>query len=329
METLQAMIPIRDQIPSKSYPVVTRGIIGVNILVFLYQMMQGENIERFVYLYGLVPARYSVPEVAAHFTSGEQVFALFSFMFLHGGFLHILGNMWFLHIFGDNVEDRMGSTRFLLFYLLCGWVSGFAQLWANWTSTVPTIGASGAIAGVMGAYLILFPGARIITLIPIFFIPYFIEIRAVVFLGIWFLFQFFYASLSGPEGGGGIAWWAHIGGFVFGMIAVKLFSHLPGSRIDEKLSETFTRSSTPRLQRIQPLTANDDLDLQGSVVITSKEARNGTRKMISVPGDAARRTFMVTIPPETESGTRIRLAGLGRKEGDRSGDIYLKISVEG
>jgi membrane associated rhomboid family serine protease len=323
------MIPIRDQIQSKSYPVVTRGIIGVNILVFLYQMMQGENLERFIYLYGLVPARYSVPEVAAHFTSGEQVFALFSFMFLHGGFLHILGNMWFLHIFGDNVEDRMGPIRFLLFYLLCGWVSGFAQLWANWTSTVPTIGASGAIAGVMGAYLILFPGARIITLIPIFFIPYFIEIRAVVFLGIWFLFQFFYASLSGPEGGGGIAWWAHIGGFVFGMIAVKLFSHLPGSRIDEKLSETFTRSSTPRLQRIQPLAANDDLDLQGSVVITSKEARNGTRKMISVPGDAARRTFMVTIPPETESGTRIRLAGLGRKEGDRSGDIYLKISVEG
>jgi membrane associated rhomboid family serine protease len=323
------MIPIRDQIQSKSYPVVTRGIIGVNILAFLYQMMQGENIEQFIYTYGLVPARYSVPEVAAHFTSGEQVFSLFSFMFLHGGFLHILGNMWFLHIFGDNVEDRMGSTRFLLFYLLCGWVSGFAHLWANWTSTVPTIGASGAIAGVMGAYLILFPGARIITLIPIFFIPYFIEIPAVVFLGFWFLFQFFYASMSGPEGSGGIAWWAHIGGFVFGMIAVKLFSHLPDSRIDEKLGETFARSSTPRLQRIQPLAANDDLDLQGSVVITSKEARNGTRKMISVPGDAARRTFMVTIPPETESGTRIRLAGLGRKEGEHSGDIYLKISVEG
>lgn len=323
------MIPIRDQIQSKRYPVVTRGIIGVNILVFLYQMIQGEDIERFIYLYGLVPARYSVPEVAAHFTSGEQVFALFSFMFLHGGFLHILGNIWFLHIFGDNVEDRMGPIRFLLFYLLCGWASGFAHLWANWTSTMPTIGASGAIAGVMGAYIILFPGARIITLIPLFFIPYFIEIRAFVFLGLWLLFQFFYASLSGPEGGGGIAWWAHIGGFVFGMIAVKLFSHLPGSRIDEKLSETFTRNTTPRLQRIQPLATNNDLDLQGSVVITSKEARNGTRKMINVPGDAARRTFMVTIPPETENGTRIRMAGLGRKEGERSGDIYLKISVEG
>ena len=323
------MIPIRDQIQSKSYPVVTRGIIGVNVLAFLYQMMQGENLERFISVYGLVPARYSVPEVASHFSSVEQVFALFSFMFLHGGFLHILGNMWFLHIFGDNVEERMGPTRFLLFYLLCGWASGFAHLWANWTSTVPTIGASGAIAGVMGAYLILFPGARIITLIPIFFIPYFIEIPAVVFLGIWFLFQFFYASLSGPEGGGGIAWWAHIGGFVFGMIAVKLFSHLPGSRIDEKLSETFARHSTPRLQRIATAADTEDLDLQGSVVISAKEARSGTRKMISVPGDAARRTFMVTIPPGTEDGTRIRLAGLGRKQGDHSGDIYLKISVEG
>jgi hypothetical protein len=323
------MIPIRDQIPSRSYPVVTQGIIGLNVLVFLFQMMQGENIERFIYTYGLVPARYSVPEIASHFTFGEQAFALLSFMFLHGGFFHLLGNMWSLYIFGDNVEDRMGPTRFLLFYLLCGWASGFAHLWSNWASTVPTIGASGAIAGVMGAYLILFPKARIITLIPIFFIPYFIEIPAVVFLGIWFLFQFFYASLPGPEGGGGIAWWAHIGGFVFGMIAVKLFSRLPESHIDEKLSETFARHSTPRLQRITPAADSDDLDLRGTVVITPKEARNGTRKMISVPGDAARRTFMVTIPPGTENGTRIRLAGLGRKDGGRSGDIYLKISVEG
>ena len=323
------MIPIRDQIQSRSYPVATRGIIGVNILVFLLQMTQGEDLERFIYTYGLVPARYSIPEVAAHFTSGEQVLALFSFMFLHGGFLHLLGNMWFLHIFGDNVEDRMGSTRFLLFYLLCGWASGFVQLWTNWTSAVPTIGASGAIAGVMGAYLILFPKARIITLIPILFIPYFIEIPAIIFLGIWFLFQFFYASLPGPEGGGGIAWWAHIGGFVFGMIAVKLFSRLPESRIDEKISETFARSSTPKLQRITATVDDGDLDLQGTVVITSKEARNGTRKMISVPGDATRRTFMVKIPPETENGTRIRLAGLGRKSGNRAGDIYLKISVEG
>ncbi len=323
------MIPIRDQIQSRSYPVVTQGIIGLNVLVYLFQAMHGGDMERFIYTYGLVPARYSVPAIAAHFTFAEQAFALLSFMFLHGGFFHLLGNMWSLYIFGDNVEDRMGPTRFLLFYLLCGWVSGFAHLWFNWTSTVPTIGASGAIAGVMGAYLILFPGARIITLIPIFFIPYFVEIPAVIFLGIWFLFQFFYASLPGPEGGGGIAWWAHIGGFVFGMIAVKLFSRLPESRIDEKLSQTFARSSTPKLQRITASVDDDDLDLHGSIAITPKEARNGTRKMISVPGDAARRTFMVTIPPETENGTRIRLAGLGRKGAGRTGDMYLKISVEG
>lgn len=323
------MIPIRDQILSKSYPAVTHGIIGLNVLVFLYQTMQGENLERFIYTYGLVPARYAVPEISSHFTFGEQAFALLSFMFLHGGFLHLLGNMWSLYIFGDNVEDRMGATRFLLFYLLCGWASGFAHLWSNWGSTVPTIGASGAIAGVMGAYFILFPGARIITLIPIIFIPYFVEIPAVVFLGIWLLFQFFYASLPGPEGGGGIAWWAHIGGFVFGMIAVKLFSRLPESRLDEKLHETLARHSTPRLQRIRPVSESNDLDLYGTVVITAKEARNGTRKMISVPGDAARRTFMVTIPPETENGTRIRLAGLGRTEGGRTGDVYLEIRVEG
>lgn len=323
------MIPIRDQISSKSFPVVTHGIIGLNVLVFLFQMTQGENIERFIYTYGLVPVRYSVPEIAAHFTFGEQAFALLSFMFLHGGFFHLLGNMWSLYIFGDNVEDRMGSTRYFLFYLLCGWASGFAHLWSNWGSAVPTIGASGAIAGVMGAYFILFPGARIITLIPIFFIPYFIEIPAIIFLGIWFLFQFFYASLPGTEGGGGIAWWAHIGGFIFGMITVKLFSRLPESRIDEKLSEAFARSSTPRLQYIHPAAEADDLNLHGTVVITAKEARSGTRKMISVPGDASRRAFMVTISPGTESGTRIRLAGLGRKEGNRVGDIYLEISVEG
>jgi len=217
------MIPIRDQIPSRSYPAVTHGIIGLNVLVFLYQVMQGENIERFIATYGLVPARFASPELSL----GELAFTLVSFMFLHGGILHLIGNMWSLYIFGDNVEDRMGTTRFLAFYLLCGWASGFAHLWSNWGSPVPTIGASGAIAGVMGAYFILFPGARIITLIPIVFIPYFVEIPAVVFLGLWLLFQFFYASLPGPEGGGGIAWWAHIGGFVFGMIAVKLFSKLP------------------------------------------------------------------------------------------------------
>jgi membrane associated rhomboid family serine protease len=323
------MIPIRDLNPSKSYAIVTHGIIAVNVVLFFLQMTQDQDIERFIYTYGLVPARYSIPEIAVHFTFGQQALSLVSFMFLHGGFFHLLGNMWSLYIFGDNVEDRMGPTRFLLFYLLCGWASGLAQLWINSTSTVPMIGASGAIAGVMGAYFILFPGARILTLIPILFIPFFVEIPAVIFLGVWFLFQFFYASLPGPEGGGGIAWWAHIGGFLFGMMAVKLFSHLPESGVDEKLGEAFARTSTPRLQHIRTVGEHGDLNLSGTVAVTAKEAQNGTRKMISVPGDASRRAFMVTVPPGTENGTRVRLAGLGRKDGDQTGDITLEIVVEG
>ena len=222
------MIPIRDQIQSKSYPIATRGIIGVNILVFVLQMMQGENLERFIFTYGLVPARYSMPEVAAHFTSGEQVLALFSFMFLHGGFLHLLGNMWFLHIFGDNVEDRMGSTRFLLFYFLCGWTSGFVQLWTNWASAVPTIGASGAIAGVMGAYFVLYPHSRVLTLIPIIFIfTRIVELPAIVLLGFWFLMQLYSAGTvavtAGTHGGGGVAFMAHVAGFLAGVVGVFAF----------------------------------------------------------------------------------------------------------
>jgi hypothetical protein len=190
------------------------------------------------------------------------------------------------------------------------------------------IGASGAIAGIMGAYFILFPGARILTLVPVFFIPFFIEIPALIFLGVWFLFQFFYASLPGPDGGG-IAWWAHIGGFLFGMMAVKLFPRLPESALDGRLSEVFARTSTPRVQHVRTLGESDDLNLRGTLSITAREAANGTRKMISVPGDAARRTFMVTVPPGTENGTTVRLAGLGKKSGNRTGDITLEIMVEG
>ena len=149
------MIPIRDTQPSKNYPVVNHAIIGLNILVFLVQMAQGSDLNRFIYIYGLVPARYSIPHVSDYFSFGQQAFAFLSFMFLHGGFWHLLGNMWSLYIFGDNVEDRLGSLRYLAFYLLCGLASGLAQLLINLQSNIPTIGASGAIAGVMGAYLIL------------------------------------------------------------------------------------------------------------------------------------------------------------------------------
>ncbi|MCK4426737.1 MAG: rhomboid family intramembrane serine protease, partial [Deltaproteobacteria bacterium] len=144
------MIPIRDTIRSETYPIINYVLIALNILAFLVEQLQGRNLNEFIFTYGLVPARYSVPQISAQFTSGQQVIAFLAFMFLHGGFFHLLGNMWFLYIFGDNVEDRLGHFRYLVFYLLCGWASGISYLVLNWASQVPTIGASGAIAGVMG-----------------------------------------------------------------------------------------------------------------------------------------------------------------------------------
>ena len=146
-------------------------------------------------------------------------------MFVHGGWLHIIGNMWSLYLFGDNVEDQMGSVRFLAFYLLCGLAAGTTQYVSNPTSQVPSIGASGAIAGVMGAYLVLFPTARIITLIPILFFPFIVEIPAVFYLGVWALTQLFNVFTIHPDmSGGGVAWWAHVGGFAMGIILLPLFT---------------------------------------------------------------------------------------------------------
>jgi membrane associated rhomboid family serine protease len=221
------LIPIRDTIRSETYPIVNYVLIALNILAFLVEQSQGRNINEFIYTYGLVPARYSMPWISAQFTSGQQVIAFFAFMFLHGGFFHLLGNMWFLYIFGDNVEDRLGHFRYLAFYLLCGLASGISHLILNWTSQIPTIGASGAIAGVMGAYFILYPRAKVLTLVPIFFFLYFIKIPAFLFLGFWIFFQFLSATTSSAQTGG-IAWWAHVSGFIFGVIFLKLFQRLPG-----------------------------------------------------------------------------------------------------
>ena len=168
------MIPLRDTISTRNYPVVNNTIIGINVIVFLLQMMQGPELDRFIYIYGLVPARYSVSQIASYFTPGQQLFSIVSFMFLHGGFLHLIGNMWFLYIFGDNVEDKLGHFRYIVFYLLCGAASGLSHLLLNLDLNIPTIGASGAIAGVMGAYFILHPRSKILTLIPIIFIPWLI-----------------------------------------------------------------------------------------------------------------------------------------------------------
>jgi len=322
------MFPIRDTTASKNYPVVNTAIIAVNVLVYLLQTAQGTYLERFIFIYGLVPARYSVAQLAERFTFGQQAFSFLSFMFLHGGFWHLLGNMWSLYIFGDNVEDRMGPIRYLAFYLLCGVISGLSHLALNLESPVPTIGASGAIAGVMGAYFLLYPSARILTLIPIIFIPYFIEIPAYVFLGIWFFLQFLNAAGSSGAAGG-VAWWAHIGGFVAGMILIKLFTRAPSSGLTKMIRPATEKHKTPRLQSIRTSAQMDDPNIYGSIVITPEEALKGTNKLVNVPWGFHNRLVRVTVPPGIREGMTLRLEGIGRQLGDIRGDLLLKVSIQG
>ncbi len=321
------MIPIRDAIRSKTFPVVNAMLIGLNILVFLWQLAQGPRLKEALFLYGIVPLRYSDPALSQQFTAFEQWLPFLTSMFLHGGFLHILGNMWFLYIFGDNVEDRLGHIRYLLFYLLCGFAAGFVHLVTNWGSSIPTIGASGAISGVMGAYLLLYPRSRIMTLVPIFLFLQFVEIPAFVFLGYWILIQLLSASVT-PRNVGGIAFWAHIGGFVAGLIFVKLFDWIPRTGIGHDLRRYTERHTTPRLQSISPIAYPDDLDVHGVLMLTPREARYGARKLISLPQGLRRRNVIVTVPPGVEDGTRLRLRGLGQKDMDGNrGDLFLEIRI--
>ncbi len=322
------MIPIRDTHPTRNRPVVNNLLIAANAVVFLIQLSQGADGRIFVYLYGLVPARYSVPQIAEYFSAWQQIFSFLSFMFLHGGFLHLLGNMWFLYIFGDNVEDRLGPVRYLAFYLLCGLASGVSHLLLNFQSNVPTIGASGAIAGVMGAYFLLHPKARILTLIPILFIPYFVEIPAFVFLGIWFLFQFLNAAGSGGAAGG-VAWWAHIGGFVFGMIFLKVFERMPTTGITHKIRPMTERKKTHRLQVIHPSGPGDDPNLYGTIRISPYEAAAGARKTVNIPWGFHKRLYQLRIPPGINPGAQLRLEGLGKSLADgRRGDLFLKVEID-
>jgi membrane associated rhomboid family serine protease len=235
------MIPLRDTIPSSRFPVVTLAIIGVNALVFLIEINMGPRaLDGFFRLWGVVPACYTSSRLPswqimrlceAYLPPPTHYLTLLSSMFLHGGWMHIIGNMWSLWIFGDNVEDRMGRSGFLLFYLLSGLAAGAVHIVTNPASAVPTVGASGAIAGVMGAYLLLFPHATVVTLVPIFVFLQMVEIPAVLFLGFWFLSQLFSGTLALAASGtqaGGVAWWAHIGGFVMGFLwAVPLRRRLP------------------------------------------------------------------------------------------------------
>lgn len=214
------MIPLRDTIPSERRPYVVYALIALNAWAFLRVNLSlpPAEIQHVFAVYGILPARYADAALSARLAGGNSLVPFVSSMFLHGGLLHLLGNMWTLWIFGDNVEDWFGHAGFLVFYLFCGVASGVMHLIANWGSTLPTIGASGAIAGVMGAYFLLYPRARVLTLLPIFFV-FFVELPAYVFLGFWFLLQLLSGAAS-SGGAGGIAWWAHVGGFLTGAAVV-------------------------------------------------------------------------------------------------------------
>ncbi len=215
------MIPIRDINPTARFPLMTIALIGINIAVFLYQMMLGGRAgESFIASYAFVPERLLSPQAA----EGKVPVAatLFTSLFLHGSVLHIAGNMLYLWIFGNNVEDAMSRIRFAVFYLLCGIAAASGHALVSTSPSVPVIGASGAISGVLGAYLLLYPKARVHTLVVLGFYVRTVAVPAMVVLGFWFVLQFLNALVS-PGGGGGVAWFAHIGGFLAGLALVGLF----------------------------------------------------------------------------------------------------------
>jgi membrane associated rhomboid family serine protease len=218
------MIPLRDKNRSLTTPVVNYALIGACAVVFLWQFLTGDGGEALIMQFAVVPQAVSLG------LGGQAPFVpaflpLLTSMFLHGGWMHLIGNMIYLYIFGDNVEDRLGHVRYLFFYLLCGVASAAAQVLSDPASEIPLVGASGAIAGVLGAYLFLYPRARILTLIPLMFAFPIIEVPAYLFLGFWIVLQVIQAYLSsGMEvSGGGVAWWAHAGGFAAGAALLPLF----------------------------------------------------------------------------------------------------------
>src|SRR5438105_1777570 len=217
------MLPLSDHLPRRTTPVINYLLIAANIFMFLWELSLGPDIERTLFGVAFIPARFWYsPDLA-------NIFTIFVSMFLHGGWIHLGGNMLYLWIFGDNVEDRLGHTKYLLFYFICGIIATIAHAVMNPASRIPSIGASGAIAGVLGGYIVMFPRARVTTLIPIFVFITVREIPAVVVLGLWFVLQLFIGTASvgaGPEQSGGVAVFAHIGGFIAGMILVVLMGGL-------------------------------------------------------------------------------------------------------
>jgi membrane associated rhomboid family serine protease len=216
------VFPIRDNVPRRQTPLVTWAIIALNVAVFLVEVSLPKHTLMWVfYHFGLVPARYANHSFSAWLgPAADSIWPFFTNMFLHGGLFHLVSNMWALWIFGGAVEDRLGHGRYLALYLLSGIGASLTHFVTNLHSTVPAIGASGAISGVMGAYFLMFPLAQVITLVPVFFLPVFLPIPAVFYIGVWFLTQFFsgIAALVAPQFGGGIAWWAHVGGFLAGVV---------------------------------------------------------------------------------------------------------------
>jgi membrane associated rhomboid family serine protease len=217
------MIPLRDTNPRHTFPFINYLIIILNVIVFLLLLSVGSHFGQVVYKFGLIPDRL-INDIQTFDFHTTTFIPLFSSMFMHGGWFHLIGNMWFLFIFGDNIEDRLGHIRYLFFYILSGLGAAFTQILINPSSQIPMVGASGAIAGVLGAYIFLFPKARVLTLIPIFFFFQLIELPAFIFLGIWFIMQFLSGTLYLGIGAdaGGIAWWAHIGGFVCGITLLAI-----------------------------------------------------------------------------------------------------------
>jgi membrane associated rhomboid family serine protease len=226
------MIPLRDDQPRSTTPFVNYFIIGLNVLAFLFELSisaQGRReLNAFVFQFGVVPLHFERALAGStHYTLGTTLPTILTSMFLHGGWLHIIGNMWFLWIFGDNIEDYLGHFRYLIFYLLCGIAAAVTHILFNFTSNEPTVGASGAIAGVMGAYIVLYPRARVLTLVILIVFFTFWWIPAWVFLGYWFVLQFLSGAATAiaetSRGTGGIAFWAHVGGFLAGILLIKIF----------------------------------------------------------------------------------------------------------
>jgi membrane associated rhomboid family serine protease len=214
------VIPLKDMTPRRSFPIVTLLLIAANVIVFVHQITLPHAASgAFIRTYALTPSHIQLALEGHRYTLLEAFLPLFTCMFLHGGFLHIIGNMLFLWVFGGNVEDRFGPFGYLLFYLVCGIASGLTQVVFSWGSHIPSLGASGAISGVLGAYIVFFPRARILTLVPLLIIFFTVRIPAAVFIGLWFVMNFLSGVSSlGALNTGGVAWWAHVGGFLLGAL---------------------------------------------------------------------------------------------------------------